>query len=75
MTGLPLISVLCRVSDLSEGSLVAQPELISYKCDEFRIGGFTLAGINGIAEESVEGIDVSAVPRYLYCVTDSSFHS
>ena len=51
-----------------------QPHLISYHCDELRVGRFTAQVMDGIAEVAIEGIHVSPVPRHLDGVADGALH-
>ena len=50
-------------------------ELISDQSDELRIGGFSLGVGNGIAEESLERIQIATIPCHLDSMADGSFHS
>jgi hypothetical protein len=55
--------------------LIFQPQIICNHCDEFGVCGFAAGILDSIAEIAVEGIHISSVPRYLYGVTDSTFHA
>ena len=51
-----------------------QPHLVSYHCDELRVGGFAAQVMDGIAEVAVEGVHVSPVPCHLDGVADGALH-
>ena len=50
-------------------------QFVSDKGDEFRIRGFALGVADGIAEETLEGIQVAPVPGHFDGVADGSLHS
>ena len=50
-------------------------QFISDKGDEFRIRGFSLGIADGIAEKSLQSIQITPVPGYFDGVTDGPFHS
>ena len=52
-----------------------QPHLVSYHCDELRVGGFSAQVMDGIAEVAIEGIHISPVPRNLDGVADGALHT
>ena len=52
-----------------------QPHLVSYHCDELRVGGFAAQVVDGIAEVAVEGIHVSPVPCNLDGVADGALYT
>ena len=43
--------------------------------DELRICGFSLGIADGIAEKSLQGIQIATIPGYLNGVPDGSFHA
>ena len=49
-------------------------ELVCDEGDEFRIRGFSLGVADGIAEESLQGVQVASVPGYLDGMADGPFH-
>ena len=52
-----------------------QLQLISDQGDEFGIGGFSLGIADGIAEKSLQRIQIPSVPGDLDGMSDSSFHT
>ena len=57
------------------GRLQLQLQFVSDKGDEFRIGGLALCGVDGVAEEALEGIQIPSVPCHFDGVTDGPFHT
>ena len=53
------------------GSFQLQLELISDKGDEFRIRGFSLSTVDGIAKESLQSIQIPSIPCHFDGVADS----
>ena len=50
-------------------------QFVSDQGDEFRIGGFSLGIADGVAEKSLERIQVASVPGHFDGMADGSFHS
>ena len=50
-------------------------KLVSYKRDEFRVGGFSLGIAHRVAEESLEGIQIAPVPGHFDGVPDCSLNT
>ena len=50
-------------------------QFVSDKGDEFRIRRLTLGIADGIAEKSLQSIQIASVPGYLNGVTNSTLHS
>ena len=57
------------------GTLKLKLELVRNQGDELRIGGFSLGVADGIAKESLQGIQISPVPGYLDGVANGAFYS
>ena len=57
------------------GGLKLQLELVSDKGDEFRIRGFSFGIADGIAEESLQRVQIASVPGYFDGMPDSTLHS
>ena len=55
--------------------LQLQGQFISNEGDEFRIGGFSLGVADGIAEKSLQSIQVASVPGDFNGMADGSFNS
>ena len=60
---------------LSHPLPLIQPHLVSYHCDELRVGGLAPEVMDGIAEVAVEGIHISPVPCNLDGVADGPLHA
>ena len=56
-------------------TLQLQLQFISYQRNKFRIGRFSLGIADGIAEESLQRIQITSVPGHFDGVTDGSFHA
>ena len=56
-------------------SLELKLELVSDKGDEFRIRGFSLGVADGIAEKSLQSVQVASVPCYFNSMADGALHS
>ena len=52
-----------------------QLELISYKRNKFRIRRLALRIADGIAEKSLQSVQVASVPGYFDGMSDGPFHS
>ena len=50
-------------------------QFVSDQSDEFGIGGFSLGIADGIAEESLQSVQIASVPSHFNGMTDGSFHS
>ena len=50
-------------------------KLICNKGDEFRIRGFSLGIADGIAEKSLQGIQIATIPCNLNGMADGTLHS
>ena len=50
-------------------------QFVCDKRDEFRIRGFSLGITDGIAEKSMQGIQIPSVPGYFDGMSDSTLHS
>ena len=57
------------------GGLQLKLQFVSDKGDKLRIRGFSLGIADGIAEESLQGIQIASVPGYFDSVTDGPLHS
>lgn len=57
------------------GGLEFKAYFVCDKCDKFAVCGLALACVYGVAEEAVEGVDISSVPCYLNGMAYGSFHS
>ena len=67
-------SVLC--SKLRRlGALELKLQFISNQGDELRVGGLSLGVADGVAEESLQGVQIAPVPGYLDGVPDCPLHS
>ena len=55
------------------GGLQLQLQLVRDEGDELRVGGFAFGIADGIAEESLQSVQIASVPRDLNGVTDSTF--
>ena len=55
--------------------LQLQLEFISDKGDEFRISRFSLGIADGVAEKSLQSIQVASVPGYFDGVADGALHT
>ena len=62
-------SVLCRL-----GGFELELELVRDESDELRIGGLAFGVADGVAEESLQGVQIPSVPGDLDGVTDGPFH-
>ena len=49
-------------------------QFISNKCNKFRIRGFSLGIADGIAEKSLQSVQVASVPGYFDGVADGPLH-
>ena len=58
----------------SFGAFQLQLKLVSNKSDELTIGGLPLGVTDGVAEEALQGVQVSPVPGYLDGVADGPFY-
>ena len=56
------------------GTLELKLELVRNQGDELRIGGLSLGVADGVAEESLQGVQIPPVPGNLDGVADGSFH-
>ena len=57
------------------GTLKLKLELVRNQGDELRIGGFSLGVADGVAEEPLEGVQVSSVPGDFNGVANGPLHS
>ena len=57
------------------GAAHLQLQFVGDKGDELRIGGLALGVGNRVAEEALEGIQISSVPCYFNSMANGSFHS
>ena len=57
------------------GGFELQLELVRNQGDELRVGGLSLGVADGIAEETLEGIQVPSVPCNLNGVAECSLYS
>ena len=55
--------------------LQLQGQFVSDKGNKFRIRGFSLGIADGIAEKSLQSIQIPSVPGYFDCMPDGSFHT
>ena len=55
--------------------LVSQPQVIGDHGNEFRVGRFSAAVLDGIAKVSVERIHITPIPRHFNSMTDGAFHA
>ena len=62
-----------EITDL--GGFELKLQFIRNQGDEFRIGGLALGIADGIAEEPLQGIQISPIPRNLNGMANGSFHS
>ena len=69
-----VISKKRRLSGLAHGHPVLEPELIGNQRNKLRIGGLPLAGIDGVAEERIQRIQIAPVPGDLDGVADCTPH-
>ena len=56
------------------GRLQLQLKLIRDKGDKLRIRGFSLGIADGIAEESLQGIQIATIPCHFDGVADGALH-
>ena len=56
------------------GRLQLKLQFISDKCNEFRIRGFSLGVADGIAEKSLQSIQIAPIPGNLDGVSDGPLH-
>ena len=56
------------------GALELKLELVRNEGDEFRIGGLALGIADGVAEESLQGVQIPPVPGDFNGMADGSFH-
>ena len=57
------------------GRLQLKLQFVSDKCNKFGIGGFSLGITDGIAEKSLQGIQIASVPGYFNGVTNGTLHT
>ena len=55
--------------------LELEGQFVCDKGDEFRIRGFSFGIADGIAEKSLQSIQITSVPGYFDGVADGSFHT
>lgn len=57
------------------GDFEAQAEIVRNEGNKFRVSGFALAAVYGVAEHFGKYVNISSVPCGLDSVSDGSFHS
>ena len=57
------------------GGFELELQFISDQGDELRVGGLALGVADGIAKESLQGVQIAPVPGYLDGVPDRPLHS
>ena len=55
------------------GALKLELELVSNQGDKFRVGGLALGVGYGVAEEPLQGVQISPIPGYLDGMTEGLF--
>ena len=55
-------------------TLELELELVRNEGNELRIGGFSFGVADGVAEESLQGVQISPIPCYLDGVADGLLH-
>ena len=53
--------------------LVFEPQVVRYHRDKFRIGGLASGVLYGVAEEGVQHVEITSVPRDLYRMAYRTF--
>ena len=57
------------------GRLQLKLQFVSDKRDEFRVRGFSLGIADGVAEKSLQSVQIPSVPGHFDGVTDGTLHS
>ena len=72
LPGRDRLSSLCGVCSgiLVSADFIFQPHVVGDHGDEFGIGGFAPAVLDGVAEVGVEGVQIASVPGYLDGMAD-----